>query len=58
MTSTPERQPANTPSAAAINAQIRALWAGGALTADGEAEYQRLLVAWAEAMRAEQELAA
>ncbi|MEU7032759.1 hypothetical protein ABZ958_03610 [Streptomyces sp. NPDC046237] len=44
--------------AAELNEQIRRLWSTGALTADGEAAYQQLLVEWAEAMRAEQELAA
>ncbi|MER7953821.1 hypothetical protein [Streptomyces sp. NPDC096030] len=53
MTSMPEK-----PTAAAVNARIRELWAGGALTAEQQAEYHRLLVMWAEAMRAEQELAA
>lgn len=57
MTSIPE-QPAGRPTAAAVNAEIRALWAGGTLTAEQQAEYHQLLVVWAEAMRAEQELAA
>lgn len=57
MTSTPE-QLADHPSAAAVNARIRALWVGGTLTAEQQAEYHQLLVVWAEAMRAEQELAA
>lgn len=53
MTSMPEKL-----TAAAVNEQIRALWAGGVLPVERRAEYERLLVAWAEAMRAEQELAA
>ncbi|MFE0647517.1 hypothetical protein ACFVZH_02855 [Streptomyces sp. NPDC059534] len=53
----PEQSPAR-PSAEAINRQIRALWADGALPVEARAEYARLVVAWAEAMRAEQELAA
>ncbi|WP_187283746.1 hypothetical protein [Streptomyces sp. adm13(2018)] len=53
----PEQSPAQ-PSAAAINAEIRALWVDGALPAERRGEYARLVVAWAEAMRAEQELAA
>ncbi|MER7517758.1 hypothetical protein [Streptomyces sp. NPDC126499] len=43
--------------AAELNDQIRHLVRGG-LTATAGAEYQRLVVAWAEALRAEQELAA
>lgn len=58
MTSTPEQQPADRLGAAAINDRIRALWADGALSPGGEAEYRQLLIAWAEATRAEQELAA
>ena len=45
-------------SAAEVNEEIRALWADGGLAAGDEAEYQRLLLIWAEATRAEQELAA
>ena len=42
-------------SAAELNEQIRALWlrAGGRLTAEQRREYEQLLVAWAEAFRAE-----
>ena len=54
MTSTPEEKP----TAAAVNARVRALWADGTLTAEQQAQYPQLLVLWAEAMRAEQELAA
>ena len=42
----------------AINCRIRALWASGELTAAGREEYGRLLVEWAAAVRAEQQLAA
>ncbi|MFD3571417.1 hypothetical protein [Streptomyces sp. NPDC058667] len=56
MTSTPEQSAR--PSAAVINAAIRALWVGGKLPVERRAEYARLLVAWAEAMHAEQQLAA
>ena len=45
-------------SAAEVNEEIRALWDGGTLPSERQAEYHQLLVAWAEAMRAEQELAA
>jgi hypothetical protein len=45
------------PTAAELNERIRQLVRGG-LTATAGAEYQRLVVAWAEALRAEQELAA
>ncbi|MCX4786445.1 hypothetical protein OG369_09705 [Streptomyces sp. NBC_01221] len=44
---TPLRSPA------AVNADIRALWASGPLPAEGEAEYQRLLVEWEAAVRAD-----
>ncbi|MEU6017419.1 hypothetical protein ABZ826_26250 [Streptomyces sp. NPDC047515] len=44
---TPVRSPA------AVNADIRALWACGALSPEGEAEYQRLLVEWEAAVRAD-----
>jgi len=53
----PEQSPAR-PSADAINAEIRALWTHGTLPAESRDEYARLVVAWAEAMHAEQELAA
>ena len=56
MTETPE-QPAR-PDAAALNAAIRALWVGGVLPVESRGEYDRLVVAWAEAVRAGQELAA
>ncbi|MFJ3307803.1 hypothetical protein ACIPSA_32890 [Streptomyces sp. NPDC086549] len=40
-------------SAAEVNEQIRALWlrAGGYLSAQDRAEYELLVVEWAEAMR-------
>ena len=43
-----------------MNAEIRALWLGaaGGLTDGQRREYERLLVEWAEAVRAEQQLAA
>lgn len=42
-------------SAAEWNEEIRALWfrAGGTLTSDERAEYERLLAGWAAAVRAE-----
>ncbi|MFI6489057.1 hypothetical protein [Streptomyces sp. NPDC050564] len=42
-------------SAAALNEQIRALWtrAGGSLSAQERAEYELLVVKWAEAIRGE-----
>ncbi|MGW0821849.1 hypothetical protein [Streptomyces sp. NPDC002845] len=42
-------------SAAAVNEEIRALWlrAGGRLTAEQTAVYRRLVVEWADAVRAE-----
>ncbi|GGT54753.1 hypothetical protein P6B95_09140 [Streptomyces atratus] len=40
-------------SPAAVNADIRALWAAGPLSPEGEAEYQRLLVEWEAAVRAD-----
>ncbi|MFF1499780.1 hypothetical protein ACFVZR_07850 [Streptomyces sp. NPDC058316] len=43
---TPVRSPA------AVNADIRALWAAGPLSPEGEAVYQRLLVEWEAAVRA------
>ncbi|MET9950131.1 hypothetical protein ABZ135_01100 [Streptomyces sp. NPDC006339] len=53
----PETPEVPRPTAAELNQQIRELAATGRLPAAG-AEYQRLVVAWAEALRAEQELAA
>ncbi|MCX5158059.1 hypothetical protein OOK39_01925 [Streptomyces sp. NBC_00264] len=44
---TPVRSPA------AVNADIRALWAAGPLSPEGEAEYQQLLVEWEAAVRAD-----
>ncbi|MFC9618691.1 hypothetical protein ACFTXM_01365 [Streptomyces sp. NPDC056930] len=44
---TPVRSPA------AVNADIRALWAAGPLSPEGETEYQRLLVEWEAAVRAD-----
>ncbi|MEW2166637.1 hypothetical protein AB0912_27100 [Streptomyces sp. NPDC007084] len=40
-------------SAAALNEEIRALWmrAGGSLSAQERAEYELLVVRWAEAIR-------
>ncbi|MFE5509853.1 MULTISPECIES: hypothetical protein [unclassified Streptomyces] len=43
---------------AVINCRIRALLADGRLSAEGRAEYSRLLVEWETAVQAEQELAA
>lgn len=42
-------------SAAVVNEEIRALWqqAGGALTAEQRARYERLLEEWEQAVRAE-----
>ncbi|MFE6815217.1 hypothetical protein [Streptomyces sp. NPDC057677] len=53
----PPEQPQQ-PTADDINARIRALWIDGALPAERREEYALLVVAWAEAMQAEQELAA
>ncbi|MFB6776464.1 hypothetical protein ACFCX0_03325 [Streptomyces sp. NPDC056352] len=46
---TPARAPAE------VNADIRALWerSGGRLSPEGAAEYERLLVEWAAAVRAD-----
>ncbi|NUL09051.1 hypothetical protein [Streptomyces lunaelactis] len=44
--------------AAVVNADIRALWPAGAVEPTDPERYQRLLVEWAEAVRAEQQLAA
>ncbi|MCX5176688.1 hypothetical protein [Streptomyces virginiae] len=41
-----------------VNAEIRRLWVGGILTPEDRDRYHRLVVEWAEAVRAEQELAA
>lgn len=43
-------------SAEEINAEIRELWADGTLT--DPVRYHQLIVEWAEAVRAEQQLAA
>ncbi|MEE1813604.1 hypothetical protein PUR59_00925 [Streptomyces sp. SP18ES09] len=53
----PEQSPAQR-SAEALNAEIRALWVDGALPVESRDEYARLVVAWAEATRGGQELAA
>ncbi|MGW3321172.1 hypothetical protein [Streptomyces virginiae] len=45
-------------SAEVVNAEIRELWAGGILTSEDRDRYYRLIVEWAAAVRAEQELAA
>lgn len=44
---TPVRSPA------AVNADIRALWAAGPLSPEGEARYRELLVEWSAAVRAD-----
>ncbi|MEU0969285.1 hypothetical protein ABZ357_29195 [Streptomyces sp. NPDC005917] len=48
------RTPASVRSAAEVNEHIRALWlrAGGTLSAQERAEYELLVVEWAEAIRA------
>jgi len=56
MTQTRE-QPAR-PTADALNRAIRALWIDGVLPVEARGEYERLVVDWAAAMRAEPELAA
>ncbi|MEU0333625.1 hypothetical protein [Streptomyces sp. NPDC006193] len=45
--------PGSVRSAAEVNEQIRALWlrAGGTLSAQERAEYERLVIEWAEAVR-------
>ena len=45
--------PGSVRSAAEVNEQIRALWlrAGGSLSAQERAEYELLVVEWAEAIR-------
>ena len=45
-------------SAELVNTEIRELWADGMLTPEDRDRYHRLVVEWAEAVRAEQELAA
>ncbi|CAK7282607.1 MULTISPECIES: hypothetical protein [Streptomyces] len=47
--------PGSARSAAEVNEQIRALWlrAGGSLSAQERAEYELLVVEWAEAIREE-----
>ncbi|MCC5474098.1 hypothetical protein [Streptomyces barringtoniae] len=47
--------PGSVRSAAEVNEQIRALWlrAGGTLSAQERAEYELLVVEWAEAIRDE-----
>jgi hypothetical protein len=45
-------------SAEVVNAEIRELWADGSLRPEDQDRYHRLVVEWAEAVRAEQELAA
>lgn len=47
----PRRAPARP--AAVVNAEIRSLYAEGALSPAQEARYQELLVEWADAVRAE-----
>ncbi|MER7837980.1 hypothetical protein ABTY98_19300 [Streptomyces sp. NPDC096040] len=48
------RTPGSVRSAAEVNEHIRALWlrAGGTLSAQERAEYELLVVEWAEAIRA------
>ncbi|MFJ9903515.1 hypothetical protein ACIRVK_11520 [Streptomyces sp. NPDC101152] len=47
--------PGSVRSAAELNEQIRALWlrAGGSLSAQERAEYELLVVEWAQAIRAQ-----
>ena len=47
--------PASARPAAVVNEEIRALWqrSGGVLTPEGQREYERLLVEWAAAVRAD-----
>jgi hypothetical protein len=47
--------PGSVRSAAELNEQIRALWlrAGGSLSAQERAEYELLVVEWAQAIRAD-----
>ena len=51
----PNLSPGSVRSAACVNAEIRALWlrAGGRLSAEERQVYARLIVEWAEAVRAE-----
>lgn len=54
----PKNHPHSDPArrtAAALNEQIRGLWlrAGGSLSSDEAAEYQRLVTEWAAAIRDE-----
>lgn len=51
----PNLSPGSARSAAVVNAEIRALWlrAGGRLSAEERQVYARLVVEWAEAVRAE-----
>ncbi|MGC5343570.1 hypothetical protein ACPXCE_19190 [Streptomyces sp. DT24] len=53
--SAPTRTPGSVRPPAVVNAAIRALWqrAGSGLSPEDEAEYQRLLVEWAAAVRAD-----
>ncbi|MGW3913293.1 hypothetical protein ACWEBX_17510 [Streptomyces sp. NPDC005070] len=53
--STDVTPPGSVRSAAALNEQIRALWTrtGGSLSAQERAEYELLIVKWAEAIRGE-----
>jgi hypothetical protein len=53
MSTTPLPRPA-----AVVNAEIRALWAAGVLSAEDRVRYRVLLTEWAAAVRCEQELAA
>jgi hypothetical protein len=45
-------------SAEVVNAEIRQLWAAGQLRPEDVDRYRRLVVEWAEAVRAEQPAAA
>jgi hypothetical protein len=49
------KAPGSARSAAEVNERIRALWrrAGGSLSAQQRAEYELLVVQWAQAMREE-----
>ena len=51
----PDLAPGSVRSAAVVNEEIRALWlrAGGRLSAEERQVYARLVVEWAEAVRAE-----
>jgi hypothetical protein len=52
---TQPQRPGSVRSAAQLNEAIRLLWqrAGGTLSPEQRAEYERLVVAWADAVRAE-----